>query len=138
MIYDLNKSTFDEFEYDVVIIGSGPAGISCALKFIRDDLKIAVVEGGGEDYPLQASEPYKGDTIGDKYFDLQFARLRFFGGTSNHWSGWCRPLDTHDFEYKTHQKTASWPISKSDLEIVNSFFNKEKDLLEFFGYSIIE
>ena len=29
-------------------------------------------------------------------------------------------------------------ISKSDLEIVNSFFNKEKDLLEFFGYSIIE
>ena len=100
MIYDLNKTSCEDSEYDVAIIGSGPAGISCALKLLEYDFKVAVLEGGGEDYSKESLEPYKGQTIGDDYFDLQYARQRFFGGSSNQWSGWCRTLDSFDYEHK--------------------------------------
>lgn len=115
MIYDLNSTSCEDSEYDVAIIGSGPAGISCALKLLGDDIKVAVLEGGGEYYSKESLEPYKGHTIGDKYFDLQRARQRFFGGSSNHWSGWCRTLDDFDFDYKSYQEIANWPINKTHL-----------------------
>jgi choline dehydrogenase-like flavoprotein len=31
-------------------------------------------------------------------YPLAESRLRFFGGTTNHWGGWCRPLLPIDFE----------------------------------------
>jgi len=127
MIYDLNTSSFDESLYDLVIIGSGPAGLSLAYKLMRNGIKVAVMEGGGENYSSETLDPYKGQTIGDKYFDLQYARQRFFGGTSNHWGGWCRPLDAHDFEYKEHQKLASWPIKRLDLE---PYLHESSQILE--------
>jgi choline dehydrogenase-like flavoprotein len=127
MIYDLNSSSFDELNYDLVIIGSGPAGLSLAYKLLGNDFKVAVIEGGGKNYSTESLETYKGQVIGDKYFDLQFSRQRFFGGTSNHWTGWCRPLDAHDFEYKDHQKNASWPIKRLDLE---PYFDEASKILE--------
>ena len=80
MIYDLNLTSCEDSEYDVAIIGSGPAGISCALQLLGDDIKVAVLEGGGEYYSKESLELYIGNTVGDKYLDLQFARQRFFGG----------------------------------------------------------
>ena len=35
--------------------------------------------------------------VGRDYFELDTARLRYFGGTSNHWGGMCRTLDPYDF-----------------------------------------
>ena len=58
---------------------------------------------------------YEGTTSGQPYFPLDGARLRFLGGSSNHWGGWTRPLDPHDFEPKAHHPLSGWPISKSDL-----------------------
>ena len=127
MIYDLNLTSCEDAEYDVAIIGSGPAGISCTLKLLGDDIKVAVLEGGGEYYSKESLEPYKGNTVGDKYFDLQFARQRFFGGSSNHWSGWCRTLDRFDYEYKSYQELANWPIKKIDLD---PYFGEASKILE--------
>ena len=53
---------------------------------------------------------------GDRYFDLDICRLRYFGGTTNHWGGWCRPLDPYDLKPKKTDSLRSWPISSAALD----------------------
>ena len=48
----------------------------------------------------ESQDVYKGETAGQPYYPLDAARLRFFGGSSNHWGGWTRPLDPYDFKPK--------------------------------------
>ena len=37
------------------------------------------------------------------------------GGSSNHWGGWCRPLDPYDFSRSDLTTGGGWPISEADL-----------------------
>ena len=130
MIYNLNninERSFNNKTYDIIIIGSGPAGLSLAYALKNSGKRIAVLEAGGENYSIESLEPYKGKVVGDKYFNLQSARQRFFGGTSNHWNGWCRPLDEHDFKLKDYQKLATWPITRKDIE---PYLDKASKILE--------
>src|ERR1700753_60477 len=41
---------------------------------------------------------YAGAETGVRYTALDQGRLRFLGGSSNHWGGWWRPLGAIDFE----------------------------------------
>ena len=40
---------------------------------------------------------YEGTVTGFPYRFLETMRLRYFGGSTNHWAGNCRPLDAADF-----------------------------------------
>ena len=115
MILEYNKINSDDF-YDFCIIGTGPAGLVCASSLSKTNKKIALLEGGGDDWTEESQNLYKGKSVGDPYFELDEARLRFLGGTSNYWGGTCRTLDSYDFEKKISNKLAEWPIKKSDLE----------------------
>ena len=44
------------------------------------------------------------------------SRLRFFGGSTNHWEGSCRTFDPIDFETRSWVPDSGWPISYHDLE----------------------
>jgi choline dehydrogenase-like flavoprotein len=105
----------DGEEFDCCVIGSGPAGICCALKLAVAGKKVAVLEGGADEYTRESQDSYAGTMSGDLYRGLTSTRLRFFGGTSNHWNGWCRPLESWDFESKTAADTG-WPIRREDLD----------------------
>jgi choline dehydrogenase-like flavoprotein len=98
------------------IIGAGPAGITCARRLAAKGRKVLLLEAGGWEWSEQSQASYAGETIGDKYFDLDASRLRYFGGTSNHWTGWCRPLDAHEFAGKGFDNIGRWPIRRSDLD----------------------
>lgn len=37
------------------------------------------------------------------------------GGSTNHWAGWCVPLEPHDFEERAWAAHSGWPISFTDL-----------------------
>lgn len=124
--------------YDVVVIGSGPAGISLSLELEKNFINVALIEAGGSEWSENSQEYYKGEIEGEFPRDLHISRLRMFGGTTGHWGGTSRPLDYYDFE--------KWPIKKIDinnhlkkaleiLEIKNSFKEKpisdELKLVEF-------
>lgn len=116
----------DADTFDVCIVGSGPAGITCALELAANGKRVLILEGGDTEYLKQSQDIYLGTTLGDPYFDLSTSRLRQFGGSSGHWSGWCRPIDTVDFEAKGTDTDGAWPIRKSDLD---PHLDRARDLL---------
>lgn len=97
--------------YDVIILGSGPAGITTALELSKDpSLTIAVIESGLlEPHPTiqaLASVQLHGD-LPDDYFPMHTQRC--FGGTSTIWGGFCAVLEKRAF---TAQE---WPIPYQEL-----------------------
>jgi choline dehydrogenase-like flavoprotein len=47
---------------------------------------------------------------------LTTSRLRFLGGATDHWGGWCLPLDAIDFEGGDDLPHHEWPFPKSSLD----------------------
>lgn len=110
MIFDFQSPRALPAEtYDFCICGTGPAGITLALKLADHGHKVALLEAGGKEHSAQSQEVYNAKSVGlQGWFD--FSRLRFLGGTSNHWLGRCRPLDKSDFEYTSSKNIPGWPI----------------------------
>jgi choline dehydrogenase-like flavoprotein len=109
---------FDETAFDVCICGTGPAGLALALR-LSDRLSVALLEAGGLDYSDESQELYRGTISGLNYYALDECRVRHFGGSSAHWSGWCSRMETRDFQPASHIPNLSrsgWPIAASDLD----------------------
>jgi choline dehydrogenase-like flavoprotein len=100
---------------DLAIIGGGPAGISLALALANSPIRVLLLESGGENFETPTQALYKGDETGVRYIPLDATRLRYLGGCSNHWGGWCRPLDAIDFEKRDWLPYSGWPFGKSEI-----------------------
>ncbi|HQT82273.1 MAG: hypothetical protein B7Z60_08985 [Ferrovum sp. 37-45-19] len=130
MIADLNSDpllNFNQSQFDVCIVGSGAAGITIALQLAKQGLKVALCEGGGLDFSIDSQDSYFGSTTGDPYLSLEGSRLRYFGGSTNHWAGWCRPFSAIDFNRGYLGEEFVWPISNNDIE---PYLAKACDILE--------
>lgn len=117
MLFDLEREEGRNAlaaSYDVAIVGAGPAGITVARKLAEEGRMVLLLEGGGKEFSQESQDIYRGQNIGLEYFDLDVTRLRFLGGSSNHWEGLCRELDDIDF-LGIDEENEAWPISKSDL-----------------------
>ncbi len=100
---------------DVVVIGAGAAGITLARALRDDERTVVVLEGGLGDYDDRHQDLYDGTSVGHDY-DLRFSRLRQLGGSTNHWTGYCRPLDALDFEARPWVPDAhGWPVDRDEL-----------------------
>lgn len=100
---------------DICIIGAGAAGITLARELIGQPFRVCLLESGGLEYDAETQSLYKGQNAGLPYYPLEAARLRFFGGTTNHWNGACRPLDAIDFETRAWVPHSGWPFARSHL-----------------------
>ena len=105
---------------DLCIIGAGAAGITIARALRGSGLKVCLLEGGGMT-PSEASQSlYRGHMkvryrgLADVKY-LSQSRVRYFGGSTNHWTGWCRPLDAADFSVHDHIPRSGWPLRRADL-----------------------
>ncbi len=112
---------------DLCIIGAGAAGITIAREFIGTSKKVILLESGGFEFNQDIQDLNRGKNTGHHSFDLHVNRLRFFGGTTNHWAGHCRPLEAIDFEKKPWVPYSGWPINRSDL---NEYYFKAQTILE--------
>jgi len=112
---------------DLAIAGGGPVGISMALALANSPLKVVLLESGGMTFDAKTQALYEGSKIGAPYLTLEATRLRFLGGSSNHWGGWCRPMDQIDFEERTWMPYSGWPFGKKE---VDRYFVKAHSLCE--------
>ncbi|MGH7117416.1 MAG: GMC oxidoreductase [Acetobacteraceae bacterium] len=103
-------------EPEVCIVGAGAAGITLAREFIGSPFPVVLLESGGMNYSPETQDLYAGQSIGRPFETLTTSRLRYFGGTTNHWGGWCLPLDPIDFEPRAHLPYHGWPFQKVYLD----------------------
>jgi choline dehydrogenase-like flavoprotein len=103
-------------EADVCIAGAGAAGIALARELAGTSLRVVVLEGGGLHPDEKSQALYDGQNTGLPYFPLASARLRYFGGTTNHWDGLARPLEEIDFEPREGVPFSGWPIRRAALD----------------------
>jgi choline dehydrogenase-like flavoprotein len=130
MLVDINELSADfESSFDICILGAGAAGITLARELSKHSLSIGLVESGGFE-PDESQQLYEGETSQSIPVDLRYlsaSRMRWFGGTTNVWTGWCRPLDELDFETRPWVKHSGWPISLAELA---AFYERASDLCE--------
>ena len=113
-----NFDGLKENYFSVIIIGSGPAGISTALKLEKYKIKTLIIEAGGLNLDYENNRNFlKGDTkvLGKNLSDL---RARMFGGTTSLWGGYCNKFEKYQMN--------TWPISIEDL---NKYENEGKKIL---------
>ncbi|MCC6717879.1 MAG: GMC family oxidoreductase [Acetobacteraceae bacterium] len=100
---------------DLCIVGAGAAGITLAHALRGRGLRVLLLESGGMELEEATQALYQGEQRGVKMLDLDASRLRYFGGTTNHWAGWCRPLEASDFRPADPADPRRWPIAREDL-----------------------
>lgn len=145
MILETHPNSTAVIETEFCIIGSGPAGITLSLELAKSGRKVFLLEAGGIDDKNMNLEILGVEEAGIPSY-IQQSRLRYFGGTSGHWAGWCSPLDVEDFHHAKGM-TTEWPIFQQDLipyydiaiKVLNlndSFFTNGKSIHEqFFNQS---
>lgn len=106
-------------EGDLCIVGAGAAGLAIARALRGSGLSVVLLEGGGFEATRRSQELYDArmETVyGDEGPDYPTSsRLRFFGGTTNHWRGWCLPLEPDDLAARDWIPHSGWPLTWEEL-----------------------
>lgn len=118
MLIDLNNYPVsgNTSGYDACICGAGVAGITLAIQLGQAGKKVALLEAGGLDLTTASQDMYAGENTGMEYWGVQMCRLRFLGGSSNHWTGRSKPFDEVDFMERDFFGLPGWPIPKTELD----------------------
>ena len=109
---------------DICIVGAGAAGITLACDLIGSAKTVAVLEGGDLAISSESQSLYQGEVVGHAFTPLDRDRLRFLGGTTNHWSGSCRPFQSSDFE--------AWPFG---AEVMDAYYRRAQTVCQLGPYS---
>jgi len=113
MIADLDDSARTPGEYDVVIVGSGPAGMTLACELADSGRRIAVLESGLARTTAHGDRLREVDSRGIHIKD--YSRERVLGGASTTWAGLSSPLDEIDFAPRAFLQQSEWPVPRAEL-----------------------
>jgi choline dehydrogenase-like flavoprotein len=113
-------------EADIVVIGSGAAGITIARDLAGHGLRIVMLEAGGLSVDPDVSALSQIDDVGRPYPDPHTRRLRYFGGTTNHWGGQCAPLDPLDLKRQDWIEHSGWPYG---YDVLRPYYERAHEVL---------
>ena len=108
-------------EADVCIVGGGPAGLTIAADLVGSNLDVVMLESGREAWDQRTQDLAEGPVTAEPFrfngvdLTLSNTRMRQLGGSSNHWTGQCHPLDPHDFEARAATGGVGWPFGFDEL-----------------------
>lgn len=113
MIVDLNESEVEPPEYDVCIVGSGPAGATVAAELASSPLRVCVLESGRLRTTRHADELKR--VLSEGIHVKDYSRERVLGGASTTWAGLSSPLDAADLAPRSWLRVSGWPIGLDEL-----------------------
>jgi hypothetical protein len=99
---------------EILIIGTGPAGLALATRLASNGTSVLLIEAGGLSPSEESQRLYEGESTGIKY-PLAASRIRAFGGSSNCWAGWCRRLESIEFSRRHWIENSDWPIDHNEI-----------------------
>ncbi|MBM3111237.1 GMC family oxidoreductase [Pseudomonas sp. P66] len=115
MIKDYETQKTLREAYDFCIVGAGPAGITLALQLVGAGRSVVLIEGGGHEFSSRSQDFYQCTSTGLELYP-DGTRLRYLGGTSNHWAGRCRPFEPSDFVVAPAGGLPGWPIPFEQID----------------------
>ena len=109
--------------FDICIVGAGAAGIAMAQRLANTSLKILLLVSGSpgdRGLPDDGRQALYHGTTGDflRRVDPVFpqrSRLNMYGGTTNHFGFWARPLDQADYMPRPGYREAGWLFDEREL-----------------------
>jgi choline dehydrogenase-like flavoprotein len=105
-----------ELDCDVVVVGTGAAGLALATELAGSPLRVLLVEGGDLRHRHRSQFQYLGANVGRRSFSTVFSRFRRFGGSTTRWGGQCRPLEDTDFAPQAHVPGSGWPVDAATMQ----------------------
>ncbi len=100
---------------DVCIVGLGAAGTALATRLAARGVDVFVVESGAHAVEGATQSLYAMAQTGVRYYDMTSCRLRFVGGTTNHWGGYCRENDPIDYRGRRELGVPAWPFDEAHI-----------------------
>lgn len=133
MIIDFRDSTSpSKFSFDVCIIGAGPAGMTIAEELSKASGRhIGVIESGGLAPEAATQSLYEIRTDSHPYFDPDGNRLRYLGGSANHWGQQVIPIENFIFRSRPWVQLDGWPIAAESL---SAYYRRAHELLKVGKY----
>ncbi|OUS25780.1 hypothetical protein A9Q99_20205 [Gammaproteobacteria bacterium 45_16_T64] len=104
-----------EITCDVCILGGGVAGITLANELRSQYNDIVLLESGGNGYDQSRQDLYQAEYVTPPFWNPHHSRMRFLGGSSNHWENNTSLFDRIDFEKRAWVDGSGWEIARSDL-----------------------
>jgi choline dehydrogenase-like flavoprotein len=113
---------------DVCLIGAGAAGITIARELAGTGVRVCLIEGGGMQFEYAESQAlYAGSNVGLPV-PLLAGRLRYFGGTTNHWTGRCALLSEIDFRRRPWVAHSGWPLDRAEID---QYYQRAREVAGF-------
>lgn len=114
MIADLGEAKESPLDdYDLVVVGTGPAGVTLARELLSAGLKVCVLESGRLRHSRHADELRR--TSSDGIHLKLPSRERILGGASTTWAGLSSPLDEIDLAPRPFLAQSGWLIQREEL-----------------------
>ena len=114
MIVDLAERASPELpEYDVCIVGTGPAGATLARELAGGPFRVCVLESGRRLPTPQGDALRATESTGIHVKD--WSRERVLGGASTTWAGLSSPLDPIDMAPRPWIGSEGWPIARDEM-----------------------
>lgn len=101
---------------DVVVVGSGAAGMAMACELVRLGRSVLILEAGGMRHRQAGQRAFFATTRSGEHPPGELYRRRMVGGTTSIWGGRCIAYDSSDFDATHAGDGASWPIGHGDVE----------------------
>jgi len=100
---------------EVAIAGGGLAGLLLATRLANAGRRVIVLEASSAAQAARSQPFYRAAQIGQPTLAADATRLRFLGGSTNHWGGWCRPLEAEDLSSRPGADFPGWPFGPETL-----------------------
>ncbi|WP_448580334.1 FAD-dependent oxidoreductase [Thermaurantiacus sp.] len=113
---------------DLIIIGSGAAGITLALEYLDRPERVVLLEAGGVNFDRAVQQDYASAAVSPPtHFPGAYGRRRAFGGTTAIWGGRCIPFAPIDFEARDWIPCSGWPVGP---EAFSPYLDRAMEIME--------